>query len=483
LIKWLGFIFSWSDILRTHRVVKNLFKQYAAYCIDNISVNKLKLQISFSTLKNDINNWAGLPPVTDTGSGLSASSKPAPGQHSPQSNWGVYHAHHNVVNANPPDNSTHLAGNDTLKKILNDLLGLIEREGETFKTAVDNLKDTIAKFSTLSLTEIIKKIVTIVVDVLLETAEHIVITVIDVFKDLVEGVLTAIDTPLNIPVISWLYKLITGGDELSFLDLVCLVVSIPATIIYKLVENETPFPNDATTDALINASDFAAIQRLCKAPSPQPRLTSGEAAAFHIAGSTIDIVAKTANYMAFFGSMLLSLFNGLRITTNEFDPDPEVDKKLAGLAGIFYFPYASPSIIGSIQDLEDKNWCAIMDEVVADICCTKALVDISLAFKKEGQVEGFIPTWEIISPWANAGLNLVWQIPTMGALSFREYQNKNGYISAFAGTFFDMGGLLSPVLAAAQASKEIISILTVYGVISALDISYGTLMLATNSKN
>lgn len=201
LIKWIGFIFSWSDILRTHRVVKNLFKQYAAYCIDNISDNKTKLKKSFSTLENDINKWAGLPPVTDTGSGLSAASKPAPGQHSPQSNWGVYHAHHNVINANPPDNSTHLAPDSTLMKVLQDLLGLIKKEGDTFKRAVDNLKDTIAQFSTLSLTDIIKRIVAIVVDVLLETTENIVITVIDVFEDLVKGVLTAIDTPLNIPVI------------------------------------------------------------------------------------------------------------------------------------------------------------------------------------------------------------------------------------------------------------------------------------------
>ena len=48
-----------------------------------------------------------------------------------------------------------------------------------------------------------------------------------------------------------------------------------------------------------------------------------------------------------------------------FEPDPEVDWKLAACAGATYLLYASPSIMGSIQDLKDKNWCAIMDEVVA----------------------------------------------------------------------------------------------------------------------
>jgi hypothetical protein len=269
------------------------------------------------------------------------------------------------------------------------------------------------------------------------------------------------------------------------MDLVCLVVSIPATIIYKLVRNEAPFPKGTTTDALIAASDFAAIQRLCKSPSPQPRLTSGEATGSQIVGSgfpsdTYGQMLFVSNCMAFGGSILLTLFNGLRITINEVDPDPAVDKWLALFAALFYFPYASPSIIGAIQDLKDKNWCAIMSEVVADVCCTKALVDISLAFKKEGEDTGFIPVWEKVSPYANAGLNLVWQIPTMGALSFKEYQNKNGYIAACAGTFFDMGGFLSPALAAAQASKEIISIATIFGVISVLDLSYGSLMLATS---
>ncbi|THU92755.1 hypothetical protein K435DRAFT_628344, partial [Dendrothele bispora CBS 962.96] len=67
--------------------------------------------------------------------------------------------------------------------------------------------------------------------------------------------LDVLDAPLNIPVISSLYKKISG-DDLSFLDLICLISAIPATIVSKLATGNTLFPDNSTTSALINATDF-----------------------------------------------------------------------------------------------------------------------------------------------------------------------------------------------------------------------------------
>ena len=86
----------------------------------------------------------------------------------------------------------------------------------------------------------------------IEAAADVISFVLDVIEDivvallnLVGGAITALQDALNadidIPIISWLYKyVITGtildpGDDLTILDLLCLIMAIPATILYKVL--------------------------------------------------------------------------------------------------------------------------------------------------------------------------------------------------------------------------------------------------------
>jgi len=473
LIKWLGFLFSWNDILRTHNVTKNILKKYAGYCISNIGTFKTQVTEVFQNLEANINNWAGLPAPTLTTTDITSKGNSDVGQNSPQSRYGIYHTQHNVTNAT----STGLTPSAGTGSILQDLLNMVDREGDAFKTAYNNILDIINNISTLSLLDVIKKIIAILVDLILTTMENIAVTFLDIAADIVQGAMDLLDAPIDIPVISWLYGLITNGSKLSILDLVCLVVAIPSTLIYKVATNRAPFPDDGLSTGLINATDFATIQKLCadasKAPSPMALQATnyklGDSPLL-LSGDIYDTIAFSANCMAFGGAILLSIVNGIKMYS-ENGPESSL---LYSLAGILYLPYVSPDIMGSIKQLKDVKWYAVMNEVVTSLCTIKALIDISGYNKKNSE---FAMGWDKASPFIESALNFIWQVPTTAAVCYKENQSMSGFVNFLGGSFFDAGGIIAPIVA---DDPEKLSQIAAFAASVACNVGYGSCCLATN---
>jgi hypothetical protein len=95
--------------------------------------------------------------------------------------------------------------------------------------------------------------------------EDAVLVVLDIFEGVVDALIqlagnalagfkNVLTATIDIPVISWLYKQISGGHPLTLLDLLCLVVSVPITIVYKLTfglpDGTAPF-TAASAQALV----------------------------------------------------------------------------------------------------------------------------------------------------------------------------------------------------------------------------------------
>jgi outer membrane protein assembly factor BamB len=107
-----------------------------------------------------------------------------------------------------------------LKKVFTDLVALVSDPSAAGAVAVSDLIGVIEN---------------IVVD-LITFAGQVVDIAVDALTALVDAVYEALTAPIPIPVLSDLYKLITRGDDLSILNLVCLVVAIPTTIVQKAVQ-------------------------------------------------------------------------------------------------------------------------------------------------------------------------------------------------------------------------------------------------------
>ncbi|MCC6585598.1 MAG: hypothetical protein IT168_02665 [Bryobacterales bacterium] len=54
--------------------------------------------------------------------------------------------------------------------------------------------------------------------------------------DAMNGFSSALQTPTDIPFLSWLFGKVSGGEPLTLLNLITLIAAVPVTIIYKIVE-------------------------------------------------------------------------------------------------------------------------------------------------------------------------------------------------------------------------------------------------------
>jgi hypothetical protein len=436
LIKWLGFIFKWQDIVRTHKVLKTIIKTYLNQAISNLTTYEDKLAEKFNDIETFISQWAHIPAdippglLSSSRNGTTASASQAQGINSPQSNWGVSHTK-SGASAGASGASSSLGD---IEGMLKPLLDLLENEKDIFKGAFDDFKaSVIDKIDELSFADLLKAVVGIIAKTLIESIENILIKSIDVLYNLAREVLDILDASIEVPVISWLYKKISG-DDLSILDLVCLIAAIPATICYKIIAEETPFPaNDPVTNALINAKDFATVQQICNGSH-----TLGfEAMAVGASpGKTVNQkLLLSGGICSVVGAIGVAVFGPLKTKM----PDTKIFSLLNGAS---YLPYALPDVIGQIPDLQNKKWWAIINQIVTDVCIVKAMVDMCIGLKKVPS-EG----WNNFSPWFDFFSNIFWQVPTTAALFDSENWNTAGILSYWGGTCFDCSGILSPVLA------------------------------------
>ncbi len=99
LVKWLGFLFQWKDIIRTHNVLRNIIKQYLGHSIQQIGTYKTNVSTAFNDVEKRLNEWSGLESLTGSLSEQSGSCSRMEGQNDPQAHWGNYHLKNNAASS------------------------------------------------------------------------------------------------------------------------------------------------------------------------------------------------------------------------------------------------------------------------------------------------------------------------------------------------------------------------------------------------
>ena len=476
LLKFLEFLFGWQDILVTHRVMKNVFTQYAQYAIDSLTQRKTDIATIFKELQGDVDKWANIPDFDQTPDGTLQSNPTLAGQNSAPANLGAHHFQGNVGSASsvlsivgPPD------------AIFQDLMNLLSAEQATLVGAYNAIQtDIIDQFNQLSVTTIIKKFLAIVVDTLLQTAENILLAVVDVFIQLMSGMMAVLTTPLDIPVLSWLYQYLVG-DALSFLDLICLLGAIPTTLLFKIAGGAAPFPaEDAFTTGLLGAASFSAVQALFVTTSPSPRaLTTPSALALPMSPAAGDSPVlndarlKTFGFVtgvfALAGSVVLIYTSAVQRTLEIIGLDNARPKTLATISCIGNIAYVSPNIATFINAKTD-NWYQQLNNVLTGISLVKGFANIPLAINTNKAVA-------LISPAVESLINLVWNVPViMNIIDNKDRWNTDykSLIPESIGNFaFNLGGILElPITLIKDPKAKIITVL----VQDAFMLTYGLCM-------
>jgi len=336
--------------------------------------------------------------------------------------------------------------------------------------AADDIKTEIAdKIDDLSITDIIKKLIAILFDVVLESAQHLIFLILDIIKIIVSGAMEMLDYPLHIPIISWLYKLITG-NELSVLDVICLVAAIPITICYKIAFGEAPFSDD-TFDMAKSSSINAFASNLMVSESATLESATLESTDHEKKIKKINFVT---GILAMVGSVFLAIFNYVKYN----NATNAVGYVLATLA---YFVYCAPNYVYLWKYESELKWYDKMNTCITQYSLIKSLVDTLLC--KAGipvspNFDMFIDIWKKISPYLEFILNLVWMIPVIASIADTKMTSDNvkaqAATSFIGNTCFNVSSMLSPF---SNNNPKVTTAANILGIM------YGAFMLAWGILN
>jgi hypothetical protein len=268
IIAWLKMLFDWGDILLTHKVMKCCLKSFLAQLENSVDefeglvkqqAEKVVADISgfFDTIDshpwagqtfNQYVNGRGKPPLGASDNPNVLAAQPAADKYNQNVSQCLYFYSRskNFFNiASPrPQSTADVSGILTAVK---DVWNITEFDEILVQIKPEILSIKCNEFFDMVIQDFIQLTKDIVIFGL-KGAETVVIAILDAAKTAVAGLLSLVAQPIDIPIISWLYKyVITSplppfqpGDDLTILDLLCLVLAVPATILYKLLMGCAP---------------------------------------------------------------------------------------------------------------------------------------------------------------------------------------------------------------------------------------------------
>lgn len=273
LVQWLGYLFNWKDIQRTHEAIVYTVQEVLNFLPKPIDRVRLMVDAQFDGMAERIKNAAGqLRGKFDTSLGYESQSATVP-----ESTEGT--DKHNValngLKANSHKAEMGMEASNEMNGFLEGILELLNRYNafDAFEEAANKIKaamtDREQAFSLLlsALVDILEGLA----EMTLSIARGVVDGFFDMLETIVELFNKILNQPIRIPLVSDLFKKVSGDDELTILNLLALIVAIPVTPLAKAVLGATPFPLPAEgePDSLQEYKDSFNLQNLIPSAEKQ----------------------------------------------------------------------------------------------------------------------------------------------------------------------------------------------------------------------
>ncbi|OJI83232.1 hypothetical protein ASPTUDRAFT_76731 [Aspergillus tubingensis CBS 134.48] len=289
IIRFVQFLFEWDDIRRTKNILHNIVTLVTRDQISQLSQIKADFNSSVAAVEQSVNSWAGIEdwsklgdPASETAAGSSAN--PVEGQTSGSQLLSSHFRNHasdlSIVGDAPSTSVT--------EDLVTKLLDALSAEGKVLGDFYDRLKTLASDFSSLSIEEVLRRLAGIFVDGVLSSAQVVVDALIDFIQSFADEAMSLLDTKLHIPVISDILNHL-GVPDISFLDLFMWIGAVAYTVVYKVINNEPPFPDDDNSAALIAANSWDELEQLFSSTVTSPRALSQ---------TTQQFIYVSANFMS-----------------------------------------------------------------------------------------------------------------------------------------------------------------------------------------
>lgn len=303
LFKWLGFLFAWGDMKRSAEVIEHTFNTALDFMAAGVKSARDGIDRGLTQFEQDVKKWMDDYIASIGGADLQKVIDATPQPTTIQTEGT---AHNPLLNAiterkdqggqvGPP---TNVGGEfDSVLKKLEELANNFQFGSgkEAFDQAIAYFKQ-VGKDPDNFLTLIYKGLLKVGEAVALwgiAAARGVIVSVFDVVVEVIKATKDLLNEEYEVPFVSQLYRLITG-ESLTFrpLRIMSYVVAIPGTIVYKLITNQAPFPDNASVEAFRKLFTVDWLEKQSGiTPDVQRKLMHGEALArFNAALSTIGRV-------------------------------------------------------------------------------------------------------------------------------------------------------------------------------------------------
>lgn len=282
-IDWLGHLFSWGDMKRTSYVLRTMLRCYYGKLEHDIDAIQSSIDGHIDDAKSALAKATGLKleGLDDTMGEKRKRNPPPKGSDSPQSNWASHHFQNAGDGGSDGDDGSFKS--DVENKVGNafdTLENFVEREVDSIKRIGDQIRtEVFDQFNDLTVPQMCAKVAGIIGEFVLDSGKNVCDGLLAGGKSILPQVRAIFDHRIDIPVLSPLFKRFFG-DDLTVINLMCLLIGVPATILLKIILGQTPFPEGPETDALIHAKDAGDFWKAMRAlptfdpPKPTPQVNT-----------------------------------------------------------------------------------------------------------------------------------------------------------------------------------------------------------------
>ncbi|KAG8963568.1 hypothetical protein FRC03_002823 [Tulasnella sp. 419] len=249
MVQFFGFLFEWNDILETHNILVNVVNcsfNMAAGTVDNAAQY---VDTWFQKIHDAILPSLDIPKdaqnqTMNVSAGSQAENGPHSAFNSPAGNWSNYQLEHGVVGKSILAEGSGGKGGDSNNPLVQFWHDILLPSLKKIRDLTSHLKDNIIALfhptAEVSIGDLLKHLGKELLVDLLEIIRALAVGLIKFVADLIRDAKGAINASINIPLLSTLYREISGGNDLTMLDAVSLLVAVPTTVVYKLVTGKKP---------------------------------------------------------------------------------------------------------------------------------------------------------------------------------------------------------------------------------------------------
>jgi len=285
IIEALSWLFAWEDILATHNHIKSLINNAFSQLPILIGQVETETDAFFDDLQSQIDSDLSslIHQISGTTLGGTAQNYSDPNQtysngsdnYSVQGNWIFHKAMTSALGTNgsvtvgtPPLALATVVSQQRLTDAMLQFLETVAQDASVIaqnlvQLITDALNDLISLISdpasirSAQLANLLGAIQNLA-DNLVQLGKAVANAFFTLLTDVAGTVQDALNTSIDIPIISWLYQLITG-ESLTILDLFCLIVAVPVTVVYKAITGSAPFSSARTLDKAAVDSVFPIV--------------------------------------------------------------------------------------------------------------------------------------------------------------------------------------------------------------------------------